>query len=118
MSDIDKTFYKNMIEKSKKYNKQLKYRFTYGPCAANLYYIDNGINYVLTFDYAMSSIYFSGLTNILEIDLNDIDYCNIINLEFKKKEIFKNMLKEIYNRTKDFTFSNIPKLIEKIKILL
>lgn len=112
-----KEFYDNMIENSKKFNKSLDYRFSYGPAAANLYYLYNEINYCLTFDYAYHSLYFSGVSNILNIDLNNIKFEIDEELNDNIKPIFKNMVKEMISRSENFTFSNVPTLIGKLRSL-
>lgn len=112
-----KEFYDNMIENSKKFSKSLDYRFSYGPAAANLYYLYKEINYCLTFDYAYDSLYFRGETNILNINLYSINTESIEILNDDLKTIFKNMVKEMISRSENFTFSNVPILIRKLESL-
>ena len=112
-----KEFYDNMIENSKKFNKSLDYRFSYGPAAANLYYLYKEIDYCLTFDYAYDSLYFRGTSNLLNINLYSINIESIKILNDDLKIIFKNMVNEMVSRSENFTFSNVPILIDKLKSL-
>ena len=112
-----KEFYNNMIENSKKFNKSYYYKFSYGPAAANLYYLYNDVDYCLTFDYAYHSLYFRGTDNLLDIDLNNIKPDSIQVLNDNIKPIFRSMVKEMVLRTEGFTFCNIPTLIKKLYTL-
>ena len=113
----DWQFYVSMIEKSKNLNEPIKCRFSYGPSAATLHYLDNEINYCLTFDYSFERVYLSGISNILDINLNNINFQEIESLDENLKSIFKTMNNEMLSRTEKFTFSNIPKLLEKFVML-
>ena len=111
-------FYIRMMEKSKKFNKTFDYRFYYGPSAANLYYLENGIDYCLTFDYEYHGLYLAGISNILKLDLNNISTEQLSQLNEPLKILFKNMVKEMIFRTEDFTFSDVSNLIIKLKSLI
>ena len=94
----------------------MSYKFSYGPAASNLYYVENGKEYTLTFDYSFDSLYFRKInTNLLNINLLSSEL--VINLENNDRIVFKNMLEKTYQETKKFTFNNITKLIPKIEIL-
>ena len=94
----------------------MSYKFSYGPAASNLYCVENGIEYTLTFDYSFDSLYFRKInTNLLNINLLSSEL--VINLENNDRIVFKNMLEKTYQETKKFTFNNITKLIPKLEIL-
>jgi hypothetical protein len=91
-------------------------RFSYGPAASNLYLTKNGSDYTLTFDYAFNSVYFrKNIDNLIDLNLFELDLSMINELSLEDKESFKNMLTLTKEKTKNFTFCNIPKFIPIIE---
>ena len=94
----------------------MSYRFSSGPAASNLYYTENGIEYAMTFDYSFSSLYFRKINSTL-LNLDLVNGVTKINLHDNDKIVFKKMLERTILENKNFTFNNIPNLIEKLGIL-